>query len=695
MSDSAQPAASRLRILRHWLDRSARVWMERVRGGEYTLFLIVAAVIGVLGGLGAYAFEAAIHLVQLGSWNALEPAVTVLRETAPWKLALLPAIGGLVVGLITTFLVSEARGHGVPEVMKAVALHSGFIRGRVAIAKTLTSAITIGTGGSAGREGPIIQIGAAIGSKVGRILGVSPRRLRTLVGCGAAAGIAATFNAPIAGALFAVEVILGEFGATQFGPIVISSVLGTVVARGLRGNQPVFTAPAAALASPWELLPYIGLGVLCGLVSLAYIHLNHATGRLFQKGRVMPVWLRPALGGLLVGLMALALPHVMGDGHWLVNDAFAGKYTLKLLLLLVGAKILATCLTLGSGGSGGVFSPALAIGALLGASVGTLVAPWLGDAYGGLAAYALVGMAGLLAGSMLAPLTAILMAFEITSNYEIILPVMLVAILSTVLVSRLTGHLSIYTLPLSRSGIALFSGRSPDLLRRRHVHEFIRPVAETLTADLPARVLMDRMAAAEALQFYVTNVAGYLQGTITFADARRLLLSPPGLLDVLRADDLMRRDIPWVTPADTLSAALAKFATIRLHEIPVVRADDDPELLGVLSYSDVLTTYQEEILKSDAVGALTGGLAQLSRDPVTIAPGFQLAEWEPPAAYHGQTLAQARLPDTLGIRVLIIKRLQADGTLAALLPDARSVMTERDTLVLLGSSEAIGHVMGL
>ena len=687
--------ATRLRVLRLGLRRAWGSWKERTRGGEYAFLLVTAAAIGLLGGLGAVAFEAAIHLVQLGCWNAVEPAVEFLRDASPWKIALLPAFGGLLVGLITTYFVSEARGHGVPEVIKAVALHGGFIRGRVAIAKTLTSAVTIGTGGSAGREGPIIQIGAAIGSRVGRFLGLPARRLRTLVGCGAAAGIAATFNAPIAGALFAVEVILGEFGAVQFGPIVISSVLATVVARGLRGNQPVFAPPACTFASAWELIPYILLGLLCGLASWAYIHLNQSAGHFFQRRPRIPVWIRPALGGLLVGLLALALPHILGDGHWLANDAFAGRFSVHLLLLLALAKMVATSLTLGSGGSGGVFSPALAIGALLGAWLGALAAPWLGPHFGGLAAYSLVGMAGLVAGSMLAPLTAILMAFEITSNYDIILPVMLASILSTVLVARLTGHLSIYTLHLARSGVPVFSGRSPDLLLSRHVRAFLRPAPETILPDSPARALMDRMLASETAQFYVVDADGLLLGTIPLGDARRVLLSPPQLLDILRAEDVMRRDIPHVLADDTLSAALARFAAIRLHEIPVVQSGDSPRLLGTLAYPDVLSAYQAEILKADAPGALTGGLSQLSRHPVALAPGFHLAEWEPPAAYHGKTLAAVRLPDTLGIRVLLVKRRSPDGTLDALLPDARTVITPADTLILLGPSDAISRTLAL
>ncbi len=693
--ENAKSVRLRPKLFLRWTRRLLRSWIERARSGETVFFLFVAALIGVLGGLGAIAFESAMHLFQLGFWNVVEPNAEVLRSLPAWKVALIPAFGGLLVGLITVFWAAKVKGYGVPEVIKAVALRDGKIPGRITMAKTIASVVTIGSGASAGRAGPIVQIGAALASRIGQWLGMSRRRLRTLVGCGAAAGIAATFNAPIAGALFAVEVVLGDFGAAQFGPIVISSVLATVVARGLRGNETVFAAPESAFAGAWELLPYVLLGLLCGLVSFAYIRLNQATDDFFDHRKRLPLWIRPAFGGLLVGLLALRLPQIMGDGHWLANDAFAGRFSVPVLFSLALAKMIATALTLGSGGSGGVFAPALAIGALLGAGLGGMVQPWLGDQFGGIAAYSLVGMAGLLSGAMLAPITAILMVFEITSNYEIILPVMLVSILSAAVVARLTGNLSIYTFKLARDGVHLFRGRSPDLLLGRHVADHLRTRTETIRPGASAQSLMDRMLSSDSPQFYVVDPAGVLLGAIALADARRVLLSPPSLLDVLRAEDVMRRDIPHVLPSDTLSSALAKFAATRLQELPVVRSADDLRLLGTLAYPDVLAAYQEEILQADAPQAFSGGVASLAGHPVVLAPGFELVEWEPPAAYHGQTLAAARLPDTLGVRVLLVKRRTPSGAIDALLPDARTLITPHDTLVLLGPSAAIARAISL
>ncbi len=685
---------SRLLALARWARRVGRSWVERARGGEYLFLLFVAAFIGLLGGLGAIAFSQAIHFFQHGFWGFVEPRLSDLQAIPAWKLLLVPAGGGLLVGLITTFFAPEAKGHGVPQVIKAVALKGAIIRGRVAIAKTIASAITIGSGGSAGREGPVIQIGAAIGSRLGQAMGMPKRSLRTLVACGAAAGIAGTFNAPIAGALFSVEVILGEFGAGQFSPIVISSVVATVVTRAWRGDATVFTPPACTFASAWELIPYVMLGLLCGLASFAYIRGISLAEEVFDRQKKIPPWLRPAIGGLLIGALAMAVSQVMGDGQQLANAAFAGTLPALVLIGLAFAKMLATGFTLGSGGSGGVFSPALSIGALLGAGVGTLAAPLLGGHFGGIAAYSVVGMGGLIAGAMLAPITSILMIFEITSNYALILPIMIVAIVSTSLVMKLTGNLSIYTYKLARQGIHLFRGRSPDLLQSHRVGDHMRARVETIRPEESATALINRLLTSDAAQFYVVDSRNSLLGAITLGDARRILLSSRNLVDVMLAEDVMRYHIPVVLAGETLSSALAKFAPAHLQELPVVRSPEDRRILGTLDYSDVLAAYQDEVLKSDTTQALSNSVTNLADHPVGIAPGFDLVEWEPPVSFHGQTLAQVRLPDTHRVRVLLFKRRTAEGKVITRLPSAQTVISPRDTLILLGTRNDIARTIG-
>jgi len=319
--------------------------------------VLVAIAIGLLGGLGAVGFRECIRLFQAVAWQTDSVTLDYLRDLPIWWKVLTPAVGGLIVGVIIVRFAAEAKGHGVPEVMEAVALRGGRIRPRVVVAKLIASGVCIASGGSVGREGPIVQIGSAIGSSVGQWLRVGERRMRTLVGCGAAAGIAATFNAPVAGALFAVEIILGDFGVTQFSPIVISSVTATVVSRHFLGDFPAFEVPAYSLVSANELFAY---GVFAGLVALIFVRTLYGAEDLFDKLSV-PAFLKPAIGGVLIGVIAIRFPEIFGVGYEAINEALTGNLGWKLLLILVMVKIVAVSLTIGSGGSGGIFAPSLFI----------------------------------------------------------------------------------------------------------------------------------------------------------------------------------------------------------------------------------------------------------------------------------------------------------------------------------------------
>ncbi|MBW1806235.1 MAG: chloride channel protein, partial [Deltaproteobacteria bacterium] len=318
----------------------------------------LAAIVGLIAGFGAIGFRYLIDFIQSVSYGSAGNLLELV-QSVPWYLRIaVPALGGLIVGVLIYFLAREAKGHGVPEVMEAVTLKRGVIRKRVVIVKSLVSAISIGTGGSVGREGPIVQIGSAIGSTVGQLLKVSADRIRTLVGCGAAAGIAATFNAPIAGSMFALEIILGDFGLATFSPIVISAVTATAVSRHFLGDVPAFIVPAYELVSAWELPLYVILGILCALMAVAFTQLLYRAEDLFEGVRV-PEYLKAAIGGVILGGMGLLFPHVLGVGYPAMDLALMQKLSLWTMFLLVVFKILATSITIGSGGSGGVFAPSL------------------------------------------------------------------------------------------------------------------------------------------------------------------------------------------------------------------------------------------------------------------------------------------------------------------------------------------------
>jgi CIC family chloride channel protein len=511
----------------------------------------------------------------------------------------------------------EAKGHGIPEVMEAVALRGGKIRARVAFVKVIASALTIGSGGSAGREGPVVQIGSSLASSLSGFLGFNAERTKTLVACGAAAGIAATFNAPIAGVVFSLEIITGSFGIAAFTPVVSAAVMATVVTHYTRGNIVVFHVPeklkqATALGHPLEVLSFAVLGLLAGLAAILYIKALYATEDRFDRLRKVPAWVRPALGGLLVGVVGLAFPRVLGQGYETVLDTLLGHdlnvferwggldlpvpavlQTCLVLLALCGAKILATSLTIGSGGSGGVFAPSLYIGACLGAAFGLMVNAIDPDSTSAPAGYALVGMAALVSGVTHAPISAVLILFEMTDDYDVILPLMLASVISTAVCSHMLGE-SIYTLKLRRKGVRLHEGREQTLLRTLRVREAMRSASLTIPEGTPFRRVVQMATGSTAQTFPVVDGDGHLVGVLTFEDLRESLMVQ-GLGDLVIARELAVPVSMRVTPDDNLHHAFEAFDECGLDEVPVVHPEDEQRLVGMLARADAMNAYNRAL----------------------------------------------------------------------------------------------------
>jgi len=432
---------------------------------ESAVIIGSAVLVGVGTGLASVLFQWLIERVQTLAYDGLGG---LLSSIAPLHLLVIPALGGALFGPLVYWLAQEARGAGVAQVMEATALEGGYIRPRVAVVKLLAASLCIGTGGSAGRQGPIVQIGATLGSTVGQALRLTDARLRNLVACGAAGGIAATMNAPIAGALFALEVILGQLHTLYFSAVVISAVTADIVVHGLERELRTFAVPAYALVSPWELLLYALLGMLAGGVAVGFGELLRRSEALWAAIH-LPEYIEPAAGGVLLGLLGIltfkvdGFPRVFGVGYDSINQALFGQLALGITLALLWAKMLATVLTLGAGGSGGVFAPLLFMGAMLGAAFGQVAHDTLPRLTAPAGAYALVGMAAFFSGATHAPVTSILIIFEMTGNYDIILPLMLTSVIST-LVSRHLRSASIYTYKLEERGLQLPQGQDIDML---------------------------------------------------------------------------------------------------------------------------------------------------------------------------------------------------------------------------------------
>jgi CIC family chloride channel protein len=655
---------------------------------EHSYMVLVAIAIGLLGGLGAVGFRECIRIFQTMAWQTENVTLDYIRGLPIWWKILSPAAGGLIVGLIIVRFASEAKGHGVPEVMEAVALRGGRIRPRVVLAKLVASGVCIASGGSVGREGPIVQIGSAIASSVGQWLRVGERRMRTLVGCGAAAGIAATFNAPVAGALFAVEIILGDFGVTQFSPIVISSVTATVVSRHFLGDFPAFEVPAYRLVSANELFAYGALGIIAGLVALAFVRALYGAEDLFDRF-TLPAFLKPAFGGVLIGVIAIRFPEIFGVGYEAINEALTGNLGWKLLLILVAVKIVAVSLTIGSGGSGGIFAPSLFIGAMAGGAVGTVVHTLWPEMSGSPGAYALVGMGAVVAAGTHAPITAIVMIFELTGDYKIILPLMISCIIATLLATRLQ-HASIYTLKLLRRGVDIRGGFSANVLSHLTARDAMRTeYAEVGRADQLMPVI-SRFVERPGDSILVTDRHQQLLGVITIDDIRPLMTDPESVGGLVIAEDMMRTDgFPVFSPGDPLDEVMRRFGQYRFMA-PVV---ENGRLVGALWPQDVIESYNAEILKRDMASTMA---ATVSTGPRSRAlpgvRGMSLAEVPAPASFFGRSLGSLDIRKNFGVSLLLIRRQSANGEqIIDELPDADSVFQEGDVMLVLGTEDRISR----
>ncbi|MGD8370352.1 MAG: chloride channel protein [Syntrophobacterales bacterium] len=561
---------------------------------HYHVYLsLLAILIGILAAYGALLFRFAIKFTQYCFYQDARDILAFADTLPTYLIIALPALGGLLVGPIIYFGAREAKGHGVPEVMEAVALRGGRIRPRVALIKILASGISIGSGGSVGREGPIVQIGSSIGSTLAQILKVPHFRQRTLVGCGAAAGIAATFNAPIAGVLFAVEVLLGDFGLTTFSPVVLSSVTATSISRYYLGDFPAFIIPSYKVISLWEFLFYPLLGIAAGFAALLFISSLYKCEDLFEALK-MPEYFKPALGGFLLGCILWKWPHVFGVGYGSINLSLENQLPLLLLFTLIFVKIVATSITLGSGESGGIFAPSLFIGAMTGGSFGYIVHRLFPLITASSGAYALVGMGALVAGTTHAPITAILIIFELTGSYKIILPLMISCIVSTIITTSLKRG-SIYTIKLSRRGVDIAYGWEQSILQALKVRDIMNDQVVTIPEQMQLVDVINTLKNKDVSYLHVIDDSGALTGIISFRDIRPVLQEET-VKRLIIARDVATTDVVTIRPFDNIQLALREMGGRGISQLPVVAESDNRKVIGTVSKRDVLAAYDKAVV---------------------------------------------------------------------------------------------------
>lgn len=628
---------TRVQLLSRQFSLRLAQWIDALNPPEWVTVMGTALAVGVGTGLGAVIFH---WLIEVAQWIFFGLGAQVFAFMGNYYVLVIPAIGGLIGGPLIFFFAREAKGHGVPEVMEAIALHGGRIRPRVAVIKALASSACIGSGGSVGAEGPIVQIGSALGSTVGQFFRLSEERTRSLVACGAAGGIAAVFNAPIAGTIFALEIILGEFHSTYFGAVVISAVIADVVVHLFGGVSPALVVPSYQLVNPGELILYAILGVVSAPVAVLYSKTVDRMEDIFDAWRQMPDFLKTAVGGLAVGVVGVLLvaasggagpdanltyelenagrsvPAVFGTGYSVINLVLLGNIALGSAVALMFLKLLVTGLTLGSGNSGGVFAPGLFTGAMLGVAFGQVVNTLFPGETGPAGAYALVGMAAVFAGAAHAPATAILILFEMTGDYNIILPLMFATVISLI-ISRALEPESIYTMKLARRGIRLAHGRDVDLLEGVTVEEAMNEDFDAVNADMPLQDLVVEFERTHHHGFPVVDDEGRLIGMVTLTDVDEAVRS--NNVRGRKVRDIATTDGVLVAyPDETLATAMLRMGVRGIGRLPVVSRDDPHKLLGMLRRESLIRAYNHAVARRTNISHRLKALEQHGSENVAV-----------------------------------------------------------------------------
>jgi len=570
--------------------------LNRFRISDNTFLIILAVLIGMLGGLGNYLFRQTIDLIH---WLVVEQSLALfqisLEHWSPQRILVmfLPAVGGLLVVPLWVFFNKDLKG-GFAGFLVRVNLKGAKLPMRPLFTRGLGAAITLGTGGSAGQEGPIAIIGGTIGSQFGKRFKMSGDRLKVLVACGAAAGVAATFNAPIAGVFFATEIVLlSSFELASFTSIVISSAMATVVSRALLGNTSELVAPPYLMGSFWELLLYLLLGIIIGGLAAGFIDVHFRI-----KDRIdaikLPKLAKPVLGGLCVGIIGIALPQVFGNGYEFMTEVLYGDHTWYLLGLLVAAKMIATSITLGSGLPGGMFAPCLFLGAVSGGAFGhlmDLLFPTFGLFPG---AYALVGMGAFLAAATHSPMTAIFLLFEITDSYEVIVPIMLACVIGTAIARHLKKD-SLETVELTRAGIDLEAGKERNIMKGLAVGEVMSHRVETVPENMPLGDFARFIERTHHTNFPLVNAAGELTGIISVQDFMGVVFEKD-LMDLVVVKELATTDVITVHAEEDLDTAMRRIGYRNIEQLPVVDRETHRKLHGIISRRDMVSAYNRELM---------------------------------------------------------------------------------------------------
>ncbi|SOD88883.1 chloride channel protein [Caenispirillum bisanense] len=573
--------------------------VRRIVRNDQLVLGVLALVVGVAVGAGVIGFRELIRVVQALYYGSGDERLASVVVGLPWwHIVLAPVVGGLVVGLFYRLLMPGRRPLGIPEVIESAALKGGRMPVVPGIMAVVGAALSLGAGASVGREGPAVTLGAAMSAWLAERLHFGRSLSRVLLGCGTAAAVAASFNAPIAGVLFAHEVVVGHYALSAFAPVVIASVTGTMISRGWFGDYPAFIIPAFRDIHVLEFPAFAGLGVLSGIMALLFMHSILWSERLANRTG-LPQWSRPPVAGVALGVLALAYPGVLGVGYEVTDDALHGDLPFLLLAALAAAKLAATALSLGFGFGGGVFSPSLAFGALVGGAFGVLATNAFPELSTGPGAYALVGMGAVSAAVLGAPISTVLIIFELTGDYGLTIAVMIAVVISTVVTTQIGGRSSWFHWALERRGLKV-QQHDVRLLRSLRVRDVMAPECATVGPECRLPLVREKLQRTPYGELFVVEAqSGRFVGTITLADLSDIAFDP-ALDDLVNAFDVCRRNPPLLEADDSLERALKVMLEVKEEHVAVVAHEETRRFVGCVHEAEALLAFNRALMAAQA-----------------------------------------------------------------------------------------------
>ena len=571
------------------------MWVRKIIGNDQLLLSLLAIVVGAAAGGAGIVLREAIALVQTVFFGSGDSRLFIhAAGLAWWHVLLAPTVGGLAIGLFVRHLMPEGRPQGVADVIEANALRHARMSLPVAFRAGIVNAASIGVGASTGREGPAVHLGAALGGWLAERLHLTRTLSRTLLGCGVSAAVAAAFNAPIAGALFASEVVIGHYALNAFAPFVIASVTGTAVSRAYFGDFPAFSIAEKTITSWWEFSAFVGLGILAGIVAVLFMRAVALAESAARKAPV-PSWMRPAIGGLIVGVVAIFVPHVLGVGYGATEAALHVALPLSLLIAVCAAKLATTAVSIGFGFGGGVFSPALVIGAMLGGAYGIAVTEIMPGFSSGAGVYTIIGMGAMAAAVLGAPISTTLIVFEMTGDYEVTVAVMVAVVVASVITQQFHGR-SFFSWQLERRGLDLKGGFEATLLRGITVGDVMETDWPRIAPQAKLPQVRQELQNSTIGELFVVHADGVLFGTITLSDLSDAAFDHD-VDDLVNAVDVARQHPPAVVIDDTLDTALRVIRENGEAHIAVVVDAPSQTFAGCLHESDVMAAYNRALVQ--------------------------------------------------------------------------------------------------